>query len=142
MTTTVFNTKISEVENKIPNTNNLVTTTVLNTKISEFENKIPNHDKYVTAPEFNELTAKKFAARLKQANLVDKTDFDNKLTSYNRRITSNKTKYLEVQKKLNSLITNGYNFFLGRMYFTCNNGSQSTFAFQPTLRYFRMKKRY
>ena len=142
MTTTVFNTKISEVENKIPNTNNLVTTTVLTTKISEFENKIPNHDKYVTAPEFNELTAKKFAARLKQANLVDKTDFDNKLTSYNRRITSNKTKYLEVQKKLNSLITNGYNFFLGRMYFTSNNGSQSTFAFQPTLRYFRMKKRY
>ena len=142
VTTTVFNTKISEVENKIPNTNNLVTTTVLNTKISEFENKIPNHDKYVTAPEFNELTAKKFAARLKQANLVDKTDFDNKLTSYNRRITSNKTKYLEVQKKLNSLITNGYNFFLGRMYFTSNNGSQSTFAFQPTLRYFRMKKRY
>ena len=142
MTTTVFNTKISEVENKIPNTSNLVTTTVLNTKISEFENKIPNHDKYVTAPEFNELTAKKFAARLKQANLVDKTDFDNKLTSYNRRITSNKTKYLEVQKKLNSLITNGYNFFLGRMYFTSNNGSQSTFAFQPTLRYFRMKKRY
>ena len=142
MTTTVFNTKISEVENKIPNTNNLVTTTVWNTKISEFENKIPNHDKYVTAPEFNELTAKKFAARLKQANLVDKTDFDNKLTSYNRRITSNKTKYLEVQKKLNSLITNGYNFFLGRMYFTSNNGSQSTFAFQPTLRYFRMKKRY
>ena len=142
MTTTVFNTKISEVENKIPNTNNLVTTTVLNTKISEFENKIPNHDKYVTAPEFNELTAKKFAARLKQANLVDKTDFDNKLTSYNRRITSNNTKYLEVQKKLNSLITNGYNFFLGRMYFTSNNGSQSTFAFQPTLRYFRMKKRY
>ena len=142
MTTTVFNTKVSEVENKIPNTNNLVTTTVLNTKISEFENKIPNHDKYVTAPEFNELTAKKFAARLKQANLVDKTDFDNKLTSYNRRITSNKTKYLEVQKKLNSLITNGYNFFLGRMYFTSNNGSQSTFAFQPTLRYFRMKKRY
>ena len=73
---------------------------------------------------------------------MDKTDFDNKLTSYNRRITSNKTKYLEVQKKLNSLITNGYNFFLGRMYFTSNNGSQSTFAFQPTLRYFRMKKRY
>ena len=65
MTTTVFNTKISEVENKIPNTNNLVTTTVLNTKISEFENKIPNHDKYVTAPEFNELTAKKICGKIK-----------------------------------------------------------------------------
>ena len=35
-----MNTKISEVENKIPNTSNLVTTNVLNTKISEVENKI------------------------------------------------------------------------------------------------------
>ena len=36
-----MNTEISEVENKIPNTSNLVTTTVLNTKTSEVENKIP-----------------------------------------------------------------------------------------------------
>ena len=38
MTTAVLNTKISEVENKIPNTNSLVTTTVLNTKFNEVEN--------------------------------------------------------------------------------------------------------
>ena len=37
-----------------------------------------------------------------QANLEAKTDFDKELTSFNRKITSNKTKYLEVQKKLNS----------------------------------------
>ena len=37
-----------------------------------------------------------FAARLKQANFVSKTDFDNKLISFNRTITSNKTKYLEI----------------------------------------------
>ena len=35
MTTTVFNTIISEAENKIPDTSNLVTTIVLNTKIKE-----------------------------------------------------------------------------------------------------------
>ena len=110
-----------------------MTTTVLNTKISEVENKIPNHDKHITTPEFNKLTTERFAARLKQANLVDKIDFDNKLTSFNRRITSNKTKYLEVQKKLNSLITKKYNFFLGRIYFTSNNGSQNIFVYQPTL---------
>ena len=62
-----------------------MTTPVLNTKISEVENKIPNHDKYITTPEFSKFTA---------------TDFDNKLTNFNRKITSNKTKYLEVQKKL------------------------------------------
>ena len=35
MATIVFNTKISDVENKIPNTSSLVTTTVLRTKIIE-----------------------------------------------------------------------------------------------------------
>ena len=110
-----MNTKISKVENKVPNVSGLVTITVLNTKISEVENKIPNHDKYITSPEFNKLTAENFTARLKQANLVTKTDFDKKLTSFNRKITSNKTKYLEVQKKLNGLITKEYNFFLGRI---------------------------
>ena len=81
MTTTVLNTNISKVENKIPNTSSLVTTTVPNTSINEVENKIPDHAKYITTPEFNKLTAQHFAARLKQVNLVTKTDFDNKLTS-------------------------------------------------------------
>ena len=44
MAATVLNTKISEVENKIPNISNLVTTTALNTKISD--NKIPDNSKY------------------------------------------------------------------------------------------------
>ena len=48
MTTTVLNTKINEVENKIPNTSNLVTATLLNTKISEFKNKIPDGSKYIS----------------------------------------------------------------------------------------------
>ena len=72
LVTTALNTKISEVENKIPDTSSLVTTTVLKTNIREFENKIPNHDKYITTPEFSTLTAETFAARLKQANLVSK----------------------------------------------------------------------
>ena len=137
MITTVLNTKINEVENKIPNTRNLVTTTVLNTKISEVENKIPDNSKYITSQEFNKLTAEHFTARLKQADLVDKTDFDNKPTSF----TSNKTKRLEVQKKLNSLITKDYyNFFLGRIYLTSNDGSQNTFVYQPTLDTLELKK--
>ena len=46
---------------------------------------------------------------------MNKTDFDNKLTSFNRRITSNKTQHLKVQKKLKSLITKNCNVFLGRV---------------------------
>ena len=66
-------------------------------KISEVENNICDHAKYITTPELNKFTAEKFTARLKQVNLVHKTDFDNKLPSFNRKITSNMTKYLEVR---------------------------------------------
>ena len=52
MTKNVLNTKISEVDNKIPNTSSLVTTIVLNTKIIEVENKIPDSSKHNTSQEF------------------------------------------------------------------------------------------
>ena len=52
-----------------------MTTTVLKTKINEVENKTPNHDKHIT-PEFNKLTAEHFIGRLKQANLITKSDSD------------------------------------------------------------------
>ena len=43
--------------------------------------------------------AETFAARLRQVDLVKKADFNNKLTNFNRRITSSNTKHLKVQKK-------------------------------------------
>ena len=89
VTATVLNIKISEAENKIRDTSSsLVTTTVLLTKIGVVENKMTDHAKYITAQEFNKLIAENFTARLKQANLVSKTDFDKKLKSFNRIITS------------------------------------------------------
>ena len=135
-----MNTKIGEVENKIPNTSSLVTTNVLNTRISEVENKIPDNSKYISTQEFNKLTAENFEARLKQGDLVNKTDFDNKLTRFNRRITSTETKHLEVQKKINRLITKDYNLFLGRIYFKSDDGSENTFVYQPRLVAIELKK--
>ena len=70
MTTTVLNTKVSEIEKKKTDTSTLMTTAVLNTKSREVESKIPDHSKHITTPEFNKLTAENFTARLKQANLV------------------------------------------------------------------------
>ena len=67
-------------------------TTVFNTKISKVGNKIPAHAKYTTTQEFNKLTAETLPARLRQANLVSKTEFDNRLVSFNREITSNENK--------------------------------------------------
>ena len=42
-------------------------------------NKIPDYAKYINTQEFNKLTVENFKERLKQANLVSKTDFDNKI---------------------------------------------------------------
>ena len=118
---------------KISDTSGLVTTTVLNTKISEVKDRIPGHSKYITTQELNKLTAENVAARLTQANLVNKTDFDNKLTRFNRKYTSSKTKYLKVLGKLNSLPAKDYDLISDRMYFTSNGGSQNTFVSQPTI---------
>ena len=95
---------------KITDTSGLATTTVLNTEISQVENKISIHHEYITTPEFNKLTVEKFKTRLKQATLMSKTNFDNKLTSFQRKIKQNKTKSSEIPKKLNSLITKYYIF--------------------------------
>ena len=70
---------------------------------------------------------------------MSKTDFDNKLTSFNKRITSSKTKLLEVQENLNSLIAKYYNFFLGGIYFTSDDGSQNMFVYQPTFNMLELK---
>ena len=129
----------------MPDTSSLVTATVLNTKISEVENKIPDYAKYITTQKINKLTVENVAARLKQVNLVSETDFDNKLINFNSyfnnfKVTSNNTKYLEYPKKLNSLTTKDYNFFLGKIYFASNDGLQNMFIYQPTFDTLESKK--
>ena len=101
-----YNTKISEIDGKIPNISGLATTSALtsvenkilsvsnlvkktnyNTKITEIEKKLTdhNHDKYITTAEFNKL-------KLAQVHLITKTDFNNKLSSLTRKISLNKTR--------------------------------------------------
>ena len=68
-----------------------------------------NHDKYITT-----ITTGDFAARLKQADLVTKTDFDRKLRSLNQKINSNKTKHLFVENELKKLKTFDLGYFRGK----------------------------
>ena len=57
-------TNIREVEEQnTKNISSLVTNTVLNTKISGIENKIPDHSKDITTQEFNKWATGNFAAR-------------------------------------------------------------------------------
>ena len=103
------NAKIQNIEDKVPDSTDLVTNTTLNSKINEVKNKIPSFNnlatsttaftaveknKYLTIVNISllhnlkKLTAETFAARLSQvslackrdaANFVKSTDFDNKL---------------------------------------------------------------
>ena len=96
---------LTAVENKIPNVSNLVNKTDYNTKVIEIEN-IPtnhNHDKNIDTSEFNRLSADVFNAILAQANLITKTDFVAKLSSFNRKITKNKSKHLLIENELKKL---------------------------------------
>ena len=59
-----------------PNSGKLVTAIVLSIKINEVLNKVPDNSNYITTQKNNKLTAQKFAVRLKQADLVNLTDFN------------------------------------------------------------------
>ena len=119
-----------------------------NTKIAELEKKIlDNHNnKCITIQEFNKLTAEHFTATLKQANLairadtddlVEKAETDGKLKHFNKKVTSNKIKHVETEKKLtdlkNMLSDKGYEFLWSRMYFTSDDSYQNFFVFAPIL---------
>ena len=76
------------------------------------------------------LPADVFNARLAQVNLITKTDFDAKLSSFIRKITSNKTKHLLVENELNKLKTFNSSYSIGESYFE-ENGTQNYLVCQP-----------
>ena len=91
---------------KIKYLSSLVKKKDYDTKINEIEKKVSdhNHGKCITTPEFDKFTAKIFAARLAQANLVTETDFDTKRASLNKKFNSNTTKYLLVENDYKHLM--------------------------------------
>ena len=133
-------TALTTVENKIPSVSNLVKKTDYNTKVTEIENKLNNHnhDKYITTPEFNTLAADVFNARLWQANLVAKTNFDNIESNLDSKIAKNKTKNKSIENEFKKLKTFDLGYFIGKSYFEEEDGVQNYSAFQPIRRYFEI----
>ena len=123
---------LTSVENKIPSINGLVKKIDYNTKITDIENILSNHkhDKYVATSEFNTFAANIFNARLAQANLITKTDFDAKLSSLNRKITANKTKHF--------LNDNDLSYYRGKQYFDEGSCKQNYLVFLPLRKYFKL----
>ena len=80
--------------------------------------------------EFNTLAANIFNARLAQANLITKTDFDAKLSSFNKKITANKTKHF--------LNDNDLSYYSGKQYFDDGSSKQNYLVFLPINKYFKL----
>ena len=83
------------------------------------------------------MAASVFNARLSQANLITKTDFDAKLSSFNIKITSNKSKHLLVKNESKKLKTFDSSYFIGKSHFE-ENGTQTYLVFQPIQRYLKL----
>ena len=128
---------LTAVENKIPSVKNLFKKTDYNTKTTDIENKLNNHNqgKFIDTSDFNKLATDVFNARLAQVNLITKTDFDAKLLSLNRKITQNKTKYLLGENELNNLKTVDSSYFIGKSHFD-EDGTQNYLIFQTNKQIF------
>ena len=129
---------VTTVENKIPDVSSFVKKTDYNTKVTEIEKRLTdhNHHKYIDNIEFIKLTAGVFNARIAQANLIFKTDFDAKLSNLNRKIATNKTKHLLLENELNKLKNFDSSYFIGKNYFE-EDGGQNYLVFQTIGRYFK-----
>ena len=74
--------------------------------------------------------------------MITKIDFDDaKLSSLNRKSTSNKPKYLLVKNELTKLKSFDLGYFIGKNHFD-ENVAQNYLVFQPMLRYFTLNSNW
>ena len=121
---TNYNTKVTELENKISNTSGLVKKTDYNTKITEIENKIPDISGLATKaalttvenkiPSINNLATKNALTTVENkipsiSGLVKKTDYNTKITDIENKLNNhNHDKYVATLE-FNTLAANLFN---------------------------------
>ena len=137
VTTTVPNTKISKVKNKIPVVGDLVKKTDYGGKILEVEGK------YITISDQNKFTSDILHAKIKQKELVNKSHISNlvKNSDLNTNLSTLATKaeLKAEQDKIVKLQTHDLSYFLGKNFFG-DDGSQNMFAYQPALDMLELEK--
>ena len=68
--------------------------------------------------------------------MITKTDFDAKLTSFNRKNTQNKTKHLLAENEFKKLKIFYSSYFVGQSYFE-EDGTPNYLVFQSLNKYFK-----
>ena len=92
----VYNAKIKNIEDKIPDITNLTTNAFLNTKINKIENEIPNINNLVTTTAITAIGNK----IPNVSDFVKKTDYNTKISDIKNKITGdhNHDKYITTQE--------------------------------------------
>ena len=92
----VYNAKIKNIEDKMPDITNLATNTTLNAKINEVKNKIPNITNLATTTGLTVVENKIHNV----SNLVKKPDYNIKISEIENKITidHNHDKYITIQE--------------------------------------------
>ena len=89
----VYNAKIKNIEDKIPDITNLATKTTLNAKINEVKGEIPNITNLATKTALNAVENKIPSV----SNLVKKTDYNTKINEIEKKMTDhNHDKYITI----------------------------------------------
>ena len=125
--TTDFNTKVNEIEGKIPDVSNLVKKTDYATEITNIKSD------YVTNA----------ALSARHKDLIQKTKFDTEVRKLNDKIASNNSEVLTYNNRLNQSkhriddLERYASYFRGKYYFDGNDGAQNTLVFQVREKYFK-----
>ena len=129
--TSVFNSKTTEVENKIPDIKNLASKAELNA----VENKIPNTSNLVTKTEYaTEIS------RIKK--LVQKTTFESELKNVDDKVVKNNSDILSYESRLKQKedtvhgLERGASYLRGKNYFG-EDGKQNYLVFQLMYEYLK-----
>ena len=99
---TDFNTKVTEIEGKIPSITGLAT----NSELSTVESKIPD-----------------------VSSLVEKTNLNAELKKISDRVTSNKSRRLQIENEIKKLQKFDVAYFRGKNYFDGNDGEKKFISF-------------
>ena len=67
---------------------------------------------------------------------MTKTDFDARLSSLNRKVTSNKTKHVLVENELKKLKALDLSYFIGKSHFK-EDDVKNYLVFEPLNKYFK-----
>ena len=86
--------------------------------------------KYITFPGFNTM------ALATETDLIRKPDFDFRLKGISDKLTSNKSRHLQIENELKKLQKFDATYFRGKSYFE-EDGTQNYLVFQPMHRYFK-----